>query len=95
MVALAVRHSEAAQLAELELGLDVLGHAKEDVRPSGERDLDQHATGAFELISGHVLTQEAGMRRVRTKLLSNGAAVVTWAVKSTPVIEATEPEEAA
>jgi demethylmenaquinone methyltransferase/2-methoxy-6-polyprenyl-1,4-benzoquinol methylase len=38
--------------------------------------------------------QEAGMRRVRTKLLSNGAAVVTWAVKSTPVLEATEPEEA-
>jgi demethylmenaquinone methyltransferase/2-methoxy-6-polyprenyl-1,4-benzoquinol methylase len=30
--------------------------------------------------------QEAGMRRVRTKLLSNGAAVVTWAVKSTPVL---------
>ncbi|HEY7659524.1 MAG TPA: class I SAM-dependent methyltransferase [Actinomycetota bacterium] len=35
--------------------------------------------------------QEAGMRRVRTKLLSNGAAVVTWAVKSTPVLEASEP----
>jgi demethylmenaquinone methyltransferase/2-methoxy-6-polyprenyl-1,4-benzoquinol methylase len=30
--------------------------------------------------------QDAGMRRVRTKLLSNGAAVVTWAVKSTPVL---------
>ena len=30
--------------------------------------------------------QEAGMRRVRTKLLSNGAAVVTWAVKTTPVL---------
>ena len=30
--------------------------------------------------------QEAGMRRVRTKLLSNGAAVVTWAVKATPVL---------
>lgn len=30
--------------------------------------------------------QEAGMRRVRTKLLTNGAAVVTWAVKSTPVL---------
>ena len=30
--------------------------------------------------------QEAWMRRVRTKLLSNGAAVVTWAVKSTPVL---------
>ncbi len=37
--------------------------------------------------------QEAGMRRVRTKLLSNGAAVVTWAVKSTPVLEATEPAD--
>jgi demethylmenaquinone methyltransferase/2-methoxy-6-polyprenyl-1,4-benzoquinol methylase len=32
--------------------------------------------------------QEAGMRRVRTKLLSNGAAVVTWAVKATPVLDA-------
>jgi len=30
--------------------------------------------------------QEAGMRRVKTKLLSNGAAVVTWAVKATPVL---------
>lgn len=30
--------------------------------------------------------QEAGMRRVRTKLLGGGAAVVTWAVKSTPVL---------
>jgi demethylmenaquinone methyltransferase / 2-methoxy-6-polyprenyl-1,4-benzoquinol methylase len=30
--------------------------------------------------------QEAGMRRVRTKQLSNGAAVVTWAVKTTPVL---------
>jgi demethylmenaquinone methyltransferase / 2-methoxy-6-polyprenyl-1,4-benzoquinol methylase len=30
--------------------------------------------------------QEAGMRRVRTKLLSSGAAVVTWAVKATPVM---------
>jgi demethylmenaquinone methyltransferase/2-methoxy-6-polyprenyl-1,4-benzoquinol methylase len=38
--------------------------------------------------------QEAGMRRVRTKLLSNGAAVVTWAVKSTPVLEG-QPDEAA
>jgi demethylmenaquinone methyltransferase / 2-methoxy-6-polyprenyl-1,4-benzoquinol methylase len=36
--------------------------------------------------------QEAGMRRVRTKLLSNGAAVVTWAVKATPVLDAQEPE---
>ena len=35
--------------------------------------------------------QEGGMRRVRTKLLSNGAAVVTWAVKSTPVLDAAEP----
>ena len=35
--------------------------------------------------------QEAGMRRVRTRLLSNGAAVVTWAVKSTPVLDAEEP----
>jgi demethylmenaquinone methyltransferase/2-methoxy-6-polyprenyl-1,4-benzoquinol methylase len=31
--------------------------------------------------------QEAGMRRVRTKLLSNGAAVVTWAIKATPVLD--------
>jgi demethylmenaquinone methyltransferase/2-methoxy-6-polyprenyl-1,4-benzoquinol methylase len=31
--------------------------------------------------------QEAGMRRVKTKLLSNGAAVVTWAVKATPVLD--------
>ena len=31
--------------------------------------------------------QQAGMRRVRTKLLSNGAAVVTWAVKATPVLD--------
>jgi demethylmenaquinone methyltransferase / 2-methoxy-6-polyprenyl-1,4-benzoquinol methylase len=38
--------------------------------------------------------QEAGMRRVRTKLLSNGAAVVTWAVKSTPVLEAQQDEAA-
>jgi demethylmenaquinone methyltransferase/2-methoxy-6-polyprenyl-1,4-benzoquinol methylase len=30
--------------------------------------------------------QEAGMRRVKTKLMSNGAAVVTWAVKATPVL---------
>jgi demethylmenaquinone methyltransferase/2-methoxy-6-polyprenyl-1,4-benzoquinol methylase len=30
--------------------------------------------------------QEAGMRRVKTKLLSNGAAVVTWAIKATPVL---------
>jgi demethylmenaquinone methyltransferase / 2-methoxy-6-polyprenyl-1,4-benzoquinol methylase len=34
--------------------------------------------------------QEAGMRRVRTKLLSSGAAVVTWAVKSTPVMGESE-----
>jgi demethylmenaquinone methyltransferase / 2-methoxy-6-polyprenyl-1,4-benzoquinol methylase len=32
--------------------------------------------------------QEAGMRRVRTKLLSNGTAVVTWAIKATPVLDA-------
>ncbi len=31
--------------------------------------------------------QDAGMRRVRTKLFSNGAAVVTWAVKATPVLD--------
>jgi demethylmenaquinone methyltransferase/2-methoxy-6-polyprenyl-1,4-benzoquinol methylase len=31
--------------------------------------------------------QDAGMRRVKTKLLSNGAAVVTWAVKATPVLD--------
>ncbi len=30
--------------------------------------------------------QEAGMRRVKTKLLSNGVAVGTWAVKATPVL---------
>ena len=34
--------------------------------------------------------QEAGMRRVRTKLLSNGAAVVTWAVKSNPLLAGEE-----
>ena len=32
------------------------------------------------------------MRRVRTKFLSNGAAVVTWAVKATPVLDATDSE---
>lgn len=31
--------------------------------------------------------QEAGMRRVRTKLFSNGAAVVTWAVKANPLLD--------
>lgn len=31
--------------------------------------------------------QEAGMRRVRTKLLSNGAAVITWAVKANPLLD--------
>lgn len=31
--------------------------------------------------------QEAGMRRVRTKLLSNGAAAVTWAVKANPLLD--------
>jgi demethylmenaquinone methyltransferase / 2-methoxy-6-polyprenyl-1,4-benzoquinol methylase len=35
--------------------------------------------------------QEAGMRRVRTKLLSNGAARIMWAVKSTPVLDAEDP----
>jgi hypothetical protein len=35
--------------------------------------------------------QEAGMRRVKTRLLSNGVAVVTWAVKATPVL----PDETA
>ncbi len=36
--------------------------------------------------------QEAGMRRVRTKLLSYGVAVVTWAVKATPVLEAQDSD---
>jgi hypothetical protein len=31
--------------------------------------------------------QEAGMLRVRTKLFSNGAAVVTWAVKANPLLD--------
>jgi len=31
--------------------------------------------------------QEAGMRRVRTKLFSNGAAVVMWAVKANPLLD--------
>lgn len=31
--------------------------------------------------------QEAGMRRVRTRPFSNGAAVVTWAVKANPLID--------
>ena len=31
--------------------------------------------------------QEAGLRRVRTKLISNGAAVVTWAVKANPLLD--------
>ena len=31
--------------------------------------------------------QEAGMRRVRTKWFSNGAAVVTWAVKANPLLD--------
>lgn len=42
-------------------GLDVLAHPKEDVRTPGERDLDEHTAGAFELVSSHVLTQEPGM----------------------------------
>jgi demethylmenaquinone methyltransferase/2-methoxy-6-polyprenyl-1,4-benzoquinol methylase len=32
--------------------------------------------------------QDAGLRRVRTRIMSNGAAVVTWAVKPTPVLDA-------
>ncbi len=31
--------------------------------------------------------QEAGMRRVRTRRFSNGAAVVTWAVKANPLVD--------
>jgi len=31
--------------------------------------------------------QEAGMRRVRTRSFSNGAAVVTWAVKANPLLD--------
>lgn len=31
--------------------------------------------------------QEAGIRRVRTKLLTSGAAVVTWGIKATPVLD--------
>jgi demethylmenaquinone methyltransferase/2-methoxy-6-polyprenyl-1,4-benzoquinol methylase len=31
--------------------------------------------------------QEAGLRRVRTKRFSNGAAVVTWAVKANPLLD--------
>jgi demethylmenaquinone methyltransferase/2-methoxy-6-polyprenyl-1,4-benzoquinol methylase len=31
--------------------------------------------------------QEAGLRRVRTKRFSNGAALVTWAVKANPLID--------
>jgi demethylmenaquinone methyltransferase/2-methoxy-6-polyprenyl-1,4-benzoquinol methylase len=31
--------------------------------------------------------QEAGMRRVRTRLFSNGAAVVTWAVKANRLLD--------
>jgi demethylmenaquinone methyltransferase/2-methoxy-6-polyprenyl-1,4-benzoquinol methylase len=31
--------------------------------------------------------QEAGMRRVRTRLLSSGAAVVTWAAKTNPLLD--------
>jgi demethylmenaquinone methyltransferase / 2-methoxy-6-polyprenyl-1,4-benzoquinol methylase len=39
--------------------------------------------------------QDARMRRVKTKLLSNGVAVVTWAVKATPVLgdESAHPAE--
>jgi hypothetical protein len=31
--------------------------------------------------------QEAGIRRVRTKTLTFGAAVVTWGIKATPVLD--------
>jgi len=31
--------------------------------------------------------QEAGLRRIRTKRFSNGAAVVTWAVKANPLLD--------
>ena len=31
--------------------------------------------------------QDAGMRRVRTRLMSNGAAVVTWAIKRSPLLD--------
>jgi demethylmenaquinone methyltransferase / 2-methoxy-6-polyprenyl-1,4-benzoquinol methylase len=31
--------------------------------------------------------QDAGMRRVRTRLLSNGAAVVIWGLKATPLLD--------
>jgi demethylmenaquinone methyltransferase/2-methoxy-6-polyprenyl-1,4-benzoquinol methylase len=31
--------------------------------------------------------QDAGLRRVRTRLLSNGAAVVTWAAKANPLLD--------
>jgi demethylmenaquinone methyltransferase/2-methoxy-6-polyprenyl-1,4-benzoquinol methylase len=31
--------------------------------------------------------QEADMRRVRTRLMSNGAAVVTWALKANPLLD--------
>lgn len=31
--------------------------------------------------------QEAGLRRVRTKRFSNGAALVTWAVKANPLLD--------
>ncbi len=31
--------------------------------------------------------QEAGMRRVRTRRLANGAAVVTWGIKATPLLD--------
>jgi demethylmenaquinone methyltransferase/2-methoxy-6-polyprenyl-1,4-benzoquinol methylase len=31
--------------------------------------------------------QDAGMRRVRTRLFSNGAAVVTWAIKRNPLVD--------
>jgi demethylmenaquinone methyltransferase / 2-methoxy-6-polyprenyl-1,4-benzoquinol methylase len=59
---------------------------------------DWYRTGRFlgrsitEFVSRYPLPvqvrwwQQAGMRRVKTRLLGNGVAVVTWAVKATPVL---------
>jgi hypothetical protein len=44
-------------------GLDVLGHLKEDVWSPAERNLDENAAGAFELVSTQVFTQKPGMWR--------------------------------
>ena len=41
-------------------GLDVLPHSEENLWPAGERDLDEHATSAVELVAGHVLAQSRG-----------------------------------